>query len=311
DPANDETVALDIELASPRVQRNRRFVAADEFMTGFTPHPDGRSVVVETRGQLFDLPLWEDAARPLRPVETVASGVRQRLATWLPDGVTVVAVSDEGGEEGIVVHAPDGVRRLDTGADIGDVHELHAAPAGDPRVAVVNHRHQLWVVDVTTGRAQMLDASTAGGLADAAWSPDGQWIAYSRAESLSARSIRIASAGGGAVHAVTPPEFRDFAPAWDPTGRYLYFLSARVFDPVPDEHFLDLNFPQTVKPFVVPLRAADRSPFHPPPRPMKTADAASSDPVVVEIDLDGLDRRAAALPVDVGRYSRLTVLADG
>src|SRR5437763_11518554 len=43
---------------------------------------------------------------------------------------------------------------------------------------------------------------------------------------------------------------------------------------------------------------------------MKTADAASSDTVVVEIDVDGLARRAVALPVDVGRYSRLTVLAD-
>jgi tricorn protease len=312
DPGSDSTSRIDIETASPRVQRNRRFVAADEFLTGFTPHPDGRSVVVETRGQLFDLPLWEDAARPLRPVEAGPSAVRQRLAVWLPDGETLVAVSDEGGDEGLIVHAPDGVRRLDVSAEIGDVHELHAAPAGDARVAVVNHRFELWVVDVATGRARMLDASTAGGLAGAAWSPDGAWIAYSRAESQTARSIRIAAAVGGTVHAVTRPEFRDFAPAWSPDGRYLYFLSARVFDPVPDEHFLDLNFPQTVKPFVVPLRAADRSPFHPLPRPMKAADPGptTAQGVVVEIDVDGLDRRAIALPVDVGRYSSLTVLAD-
>ena len=310
DPASDTSSALEIDTASPRVQRNRRFVAADEFLTGFTPHPDGRSVVVETRGQLFDLPLWEDAPRPLRPVEVGPSAVRQRLAVWLPDGETVVAVSDEGGDEALVVHAPDGVRRLTVSADIGDVHELQAAPAGEPRVAVVNQRYELWVVDVATGRARMLDASTAGGLADAAWSPDGAWIAYSRAESQTARSIRVAAAGGGTVHAVTRAEFRDFAPAWDPTGRFLYFLSARTFDPVPDEHFLDLNFPQTVKPFVVPLRATDRSPFQPQPRPMKSPEAKPADDVAVDVDVDGLDRRATALPVDVGRYSRIAVLAD-
>ena len=310
DPVADTASRIEIDTASPRVQRNRRFVAADEFLTGFTPHPDGRSVVVETRGQLFDLPLWEEAARPLPPVGDGPNAVRQRLAVWLPDGETVVAVTDEGGDEGLVVHAPDGVRRLDVSADIGDVHELHAAPVGDARVAVVNQRHELWVVDVDSGRARMLDASTGGGLADAAWSPDGAWIAYSRTESESARSIRIAAAAGGTVHAVTRTEFRDFAPAWDPTGRFLYFLSARVFDPVPDEHFLDLNFPQTVMPFVVPLRAADRSPFRPAPRPLNTAEPAAPETVTVDIDVEGLDRRAAALPVEVGRYSRLFVLPD-
>ena len=315
DPSADTSTRVEIVTSSPRVQRNRKFVAADQFLTGFAPHPDGRSVVVETRGQLFDLPLWEDAARPLRPVEDGPttdrpSAVRQRLAVWLPDGQTVVAVTDEGGDEGLVVHSPDGVRRLAVSADIGDVHEMHAAPVGDPRVAIVNQRYELWVVDVDTGRARMLDASTVGGLADAAWSPDGAWIAYSRQESPNGRSIRLASAGGGTVHAVTRAEFRDFAPAWDPTGRFLYFLSARVFDPVRDEHFLDLNFPQSVKPFVVPLRAGDRSPFQPSPRAMKTAPEDGSDAVVVEIDVDGLDRRATMLPVEVGRYSRLVALSD-
>jgi tricorn protease len=317
DPALGEPARVDVEVSSPQVQRNRRFVPPEDFLTGYAPHPDGRSVVVETRGQLFDLPLWEDAARPLRPAGIGTSAVRQRLATWLADGESVVAVSDEGGDEALVVHTADGVRRLDgagpdSGGDIGDVHELVAAPAGDPRVAVVNQRHELWVVDVGTGRARMLDASNAGGLSDAAWSPDGAWIAYSRAESQSARTIRVASAAGGTVLQVTRPEFRDFAPAWDPSGRYLYFLSARVFDPVPDEHFLDLNFPQTVKPFVVALRAADRSPFQPQPRPMKAAEqpAGPAEPPQVEIDVDGLDRRAVALPVDVGRYSRLTALSD-
>ena len=307
DPAMDTTTQLEIETRSPRVQSNRKFVPAADFLTGFSVHPDGRSVVVETRGQLFDLPLWEHAVRPLGP----GSGVRERLAVWLTDGRTVVAVSDESGDEHLVVHADDGTRTLDVNGDIGDVHELVAAPTGDDRIAVVNQRHELWVVDVATGRAQRLDASTAGELSGAAWSPDGAWLAYSCAETATTRTLKIADAAGGAVHRVTRAEFRDFAPAWDPAGRFLYFLSARVFDPVPDEHYFDLGFPKTVKPFVVPLRAADVSPFRPSPRPMKPGNGGSdAAPEPVVIDVDGIDRRTTELPVGVGRYLQIAALKD-
>jgi len=315
DPATDEAQRLDIETASPKVQRNRRFVPAEDFLTGFSVHPVGRSVTVEARGQLFDLPLWEHAARPLGP----GSGVRQRLAVWLPDGEALVAVSDEGGDEHLVVHTADGSRDLGVSDDIGDVHELVAAPAGAARVAVVNERHELWVVDVDGGASRRLDASPADDLSGAAWSPDGAWLAYSCADTLHSRSIRLVEVAAGRVHRVTRPEFRDFAPAWDPTGRYLYFLSARVFDPVPDEHYFDLGFPQSVKPYVVPLRLTDATPFRPAPRPMKEGTGTSADesakppaataPEVV-IDLDDLDRRAVELPIDVGRYLQLSVLND-
>jgi tricorn protease len=312
DPAGDTTERLEIETASPRVQRNRRFVPAEDFLTGFSVQPVGRSVTIETRGQLFDLPLWEHAARPLGP----GSGVRQRLPVWLPDGETLVAVSDEGGDEHLVVHTAGESRDLRVADDIGDVHELVASPAGAARVAVVNERHELWVVDVEGGGARRLDASTAGELSGAAWSPDGAWLAYSCADTTTTRSIRLVEVDAGRVHRVTRPEFRDFAPAWDTTGRYLYFLSARVFDPVPDEHYFDLGFPQSVKPYVVPLRLTDPTPFRPAPRPMKAASAAAPDapaaPAAVEvvIDLDDLDRRAVELPIDVGRYLQVAVLDD-
>ena len=307
DPRTDTTERIEIETHSPRVQRHRRFVPADAFLTGFSVHPDGRSVVVETRGQLFDLPLWEHAARPLGP----GSGVRQRLGVWMPDGQTLVAVSDEGGEEHLVVIDGAGSRRLEVSDDIGDVHELVAAPAGDARVAVVNQRHELWVVDVPGGSARRLDASDAGELAEVAWSPDAAWLAYACAGTTTTRAIRLVEVAGGRVHRVTREEFRDFAPAWDPSGRFLYFLSARVFDPVPDEHYFDLGFPQTVKPFVVPLRAGDASPFRPAPRPMKAVTGANADGgAEVVVELDGIERRAVELPVEVGRYLQIAALPD-
>src|SRR3954453_22901137 len=307
DPADDTTRRIDIDTASPRVQRNRRFVPAADFLTDFAAHPDGRSVVIETRGQLFDLPLWEGAARPVGP----GSGVRQRLAAWLPDGERLLVVSDEGGEEHLVLHAPDGLRAVAEGVDLGDLKHVAVAPGGAARAAVINQRNELWLVGLDSGDARRLDASTSGELTGAAWAPDGRWLAYSCALTRTTRSIRLVDADSGAIVNVTRPEFRDFAPAWDPAGRYLYFLSARIFDPVPDEHFIDLNFPRTVKPMVVPLRAGDRSPFRPQPRPMKT-ESPSTPPGMVDVavDTDLIDRRVVELPVEVGRYLAVAPLRE-
>src|SRR5918911_1400209 len=60
DPAADEGRRVEIDLHSPRVQRHRKFVAADRYLGGFALHPQGHSIALETRGKLFAMPLWEE-----------------------------------------------------------------------------------------------------------------------------------------------------------------------------------------------------------------------------------------------------------
>jgi tricorn protease len=78
------------------------------------------------RGKLFSFPLWEGAVRQ----HGTPDGVRYRLARWLADGKTLVAVSDEKGEERLQVFAESATRTLD--ADIGRVVAMEAAPDREP-----------------------------------------------------------------------------------------------------------------------------------------------------------------------------------
>ncbi len=66
---------------------------------------------------------------------------------------------------------------------------------------------------------------------------------------------------------LTEPEFRDSSPVFDPTGKYLYFLSWRTFDPVYDNLFFDLGFPLGARPYLVTLQADRPSPFLVRPEP--------------------------------------------
>jgi tricorn protease len=331
DPAADEGHRVEIDLHSPRVQRHRKFVAADRYLSDFTLHPAGHSIALETRGKLFTMPLWEEAVRQYGK----ADGVRYRLAQWVGDGSSIVVVSDEGGEDGIEIHkAGDTVGWRLEPLDLGCITDLATPPSGT-HIAVANHRHELHLVDLDKGTSRLLDRSEHGALNGVVWSPDGKWLAYSFANTARTRSIKLCEVATGATHLVTTPEFRDVHPAWDPEGRYLYFLSYRVFDPVYDSLYFDLGFPRAVRPYLVTLTADERSPFVPKPKgmggaPPKPADAPtgseqkpaqkkekdkgdkkkaeperSSGPAPMRIDLEGITERIVPVPVPEGRYSQV------
>ena len=307
DPEADVAARVDVDLRSPRVQRNRRFVSAEEFLNGYALHPQGHSMVLETRGKLFTLPLWEEAVRQHgRP-----DGVRFKHSRWTPDGGAVVTVSDEGGEDGLEVRSADGreVRRLE-GLDLGRITDLVLSPTAN-RAAVVNHRRELHLVDLDGGQAQRVDRSDFGHLDGPTWSSDGRWLAYACAMSRQTVSLKLHDTDDGSVHLLTTPRYRDFAPVFDPNGDYLWFLSYRRFDPVYDHLFFDLGFPRAARPHALSLRSDVPSPFLPKPHgfapPAPPDEPAPSGPV--RIDLDGIEERIVPFPVADGRYTNLAALA--
>lgn len=199
-------------------------------------HPAGHSVALDARGKLFSLALWEGAVRQ----HGAADGVRYRHGQWLDDGVTLVGVSDEAGEERIELFENGVRRRLEW--DIGRVHVLSAAPRGR-RVAIANHRNEVLIGDLDDGSLSLVERGDAGRSEDLAWSPDGAWLAYSFWTSARHTAIKLHHLGSRTNTLVTAPEFRDFCPAFDLQGRYLYFLSYRTFDPVYDSVQFELSFP--------------------------------------------------------------------
>ncbi|MFN2450714.1 MAG: peptidase, partial [Candidatus Baltobacteraceae bacterium] len=56
DVASDRARRVDFDFPSPRTQRNRKFVNPAQYLGGFSVHPKGHSLAVETRGKLFSFP---------------------------------------------------------------------------------------------------------------------------------------------------------------------------------------------------------------------------------------------------------------
>lgn len=300
DPATDKTTALAIETPGHRTQAARKFVNAADHLQGTQLHPQGHSLAVETRGKLFSCALWEGAVKQ----HGDAGGARHRLGQWLADGKTMVAVSDAQGDERILLVDQNGERPLPW--DIGRVISLRAAPDGQ-KVAISNHRNEVLIGDLDSGTLTIADSSDAGQTTDLAWSPDGAWLAYTFMTGLRHVAIKLYDIAGKTATLVTTPEFRDWSPAFDPDGKYLYFLSARTFDPVYDMVQFELSFPRAARPYLIALQADAKPPFEAEPRGLKEDKSKKDEQVKLplRIDLDGIARRVAAFPVHEGRYGQI------
>jgi tricorn protease len=319
DLSADSVATIDVHAPSAQPQTVRRFEGASESLEHFAPHPDGTRIAVVARGQAFTMPFFEGA---VTHHGSGGSRVRTRLTEWLKDGNRFVCVTDQGGYEQLALHradVSDDPRLLTTG-DVGRITELAVSPAEDV-VAFANHRHELCVLDFDDGRVRVLDTSPAARVTDIAFSPDGRFIAYVWWPAHGTSIIRIAKVKSGKVHDVTSPMREDHSPAWDPEGKYLYFISTRDFNPVYDALQFDLSFPQAQRPFVVTLRSDVPSPFIPQPRPVhrehdhghdhgEDKKSEKSDELRIEIDFDEIAGRVLGFPVEEGEYGQL-VAAKG
>ncbi|GIW01856.1 S41 family peptidase [Roseiflexus sp.] len=349
DPATNTSRRIEVELRSPRTQRKRRFVDPARFLQSVALHPEGHSLAAIVRGKPFTFGNWEGAV--LQHGDPGA--VRYRLADWLPDGRRIVVVSDAVGEETLEIHSVafsnggqraaasdaatvdaalspfDAPVRLE-GLDIGRPMALAVSPKA-PLVAVANNRNELLLVDLTERTVRLLDRSRYDSMPGIAWSPDGRWLAYGFWETGQTSIIKVCEVATGTITPVTRPVLVDRSPAFDPEGKYLYFISSRDFDPVYDDMHFDLGFPRGTRPFLVTLRANLRSPFVPRPHPLDQAtpkpsvgeakpagetggDApgaegaaqgtTKSEPMMT-IDLEGIANRIVAFPLPVGRYRQI------
>jgi tricorn protease len=196
-------------------------------------------------------------------------------------------------------------------------------------IAITNHRQEIWIIDLTKKSARLVDKSKNFRILGLSWSHDARWIAYGFAVGRRHQAIRIAEVATGKWRQVTSGDFLDYAPCFDPEGKYLYFLSMRTYDPVYEMIQFNLGFPRSVRPYMITLREDEPSPFMPAPRPLGSAtkpgqllgknpweiDEATQEetagpakkkttkkPEPVRIDFDGIANRVLTFPVSEGRY---------
>jgi tricorn protease len=189
--------------------------------------PSGARVVVEALGEIFTVPGEKGNTRNLTNTPAVA----ERDPAWSPDGKSIAYFSDASGEYALHIRDQEGLRApkvIDLGPEPSFFYSPHWSP-DSKHIAYADKHLRIWYVDVSGGKPVKIDAALRGGFGnrtELSWSPDSQWIAYSRDLQSQMRAIFLYSLATHTSHQVTDGMSNAEHPVFDPSGKYLYFTAS-------------------------------------------------------------------------------------
>lgn len=252
---------VDIDVPSDRMLVRARYPDAKKTITSIAISPEGDRLAVVSRGEIFALAAKDG---PVLPV-TRGSGARESWASFSNDGKRIVYVTDAPREEEIRSIDAWGRGEPKTIVAAG-TSGWHFPPewSGDgASVAWSDQNQTLWIAPAAGGTPVQVDRSTQAEIRDYSFSADGRFLAYAKTAPNDYSSIYIHDVRGKTTHRVTGPYTNDYAPAWDPDGRYLYFLSDRETNPVLDTRDMQNVEISNTRPYMLLLRRDVKNPFTP------------------------------------------------
>jgi tricorn protease len=343
DPKTGQQHALNITAAGDFPWMMPQWKDVTSMMSNLKLSPTGKRVAVEARGDIFTIPADKGDVRAL----TNTSVSAEHEPAWSPDGKFVSYFSDRSGEYALYIESQDGLtppREIKIAS-----HGHFYTPAWSPdgkKIMFHDVDLKLWVVDVATGTPKVVGNDpwmVPTRTMNPAWSPDGKWIAYAKHLNTLYKAIEVVNVETGVSKQVTDGLADATTPAWDASGKYLYFLASTDF--ALKSQWLDMSnydHTETFGVYAVVLKKTDPSPFLPEsdeetgaPAPNafgagrgargaagaadSTGAAGEARPAAaprtlptVTIDFDGLQHRTLAIPgIPERAYANLHAGAPG
>ncbi len=254
---------LKIQLASDFDQLRERWVSNPlAHLSSVHLNPEGTAVALTSRGRLFVAPV--KAGRLVR-ASKAPNGVRHRDACFLPDGKSLLTLSDASGEFEFWKLSARGIGEAEQLTDGGTILKWRGFPSPDAKsIAYSDKNNDLWIVDLAS-KQQTLVSSNREGILDITWSPDSRWLVFGQVADNTYQQLHLYNLETKQSVPLTSDRVNSISPAWSPDGAWLYFLSDRELSSlVPSPWGLRQPEPYFDKPtkiFRLAMRTGLRSPF--------------------------------------------------
>jgi tricorn protease len=305
DIATETTAPVAIRVAGDAPSLRVTTINAQKWLQHVALSPSGARALLGARGEVFSVPAKEGEIRDL----TMTSGARELWPVWSPDGKRVAYASDRSGEYELYVRAQDGSGEEQRLTTLGPGFRSALSWSPDStKLAFADSSLAVMVVDVATGKVTTLDRSEFGAIEQPAWSPDSRWLVYAKALPTRLHQLVACEVATSRTTALTDGRSDDDSPRFDDSGRYVWFLSKRNFEPRLSDLDRSFDFPALTRIYVLPLRKDVPSPFAPKSDEENAPDPAESGaagPVTVRIDAEVQTFRVVPVAIDAGNYERL------
>jgi tricorn protease len=216
------TIRGDLPELMPRLQN----IAAHEVQN-VAVSPTGVRVVAEAHGEIFTLPVEKGDTRDV----TKTPGSAERDPSWSPDGKSIAYFSDASGEYQLYIRDQDGLlppKVIDLGPNASFFYNPRWSPDSKHIAYTDKHLH-LWYVDAASGKPVLVDTGLRGGFgasSEITWSPDSQWIGYTRDLENQLHAVFFYSLETHKATQITDGMSNAAHPAFDPSGKFFYFTAS-------------------------------------------------------------------------------------
>ncbi len=220
----EATVVSDLSIEMPKSKD------VSDNISNMTAAPEGKRIVFEARGELFNVPVLEGYVINM----TKSSGAFDQNPAWSPDGKNIAYWSDRSGEYEIYLQSSDGqseAKQL-THRKKGFGYTLFWSPNSE-KLAFIDETNNISVLDVETGKV-IIAGNTNWNLGHGgrfgysiSWSPDSKWIAFTQGTDNANNAIFLYDVENQNSYQGTSGFYEDTNPVFSTDGKYLFYLTNR------------------------------------------------------------------------------------
>jgi tricorn protease len=223
DVASGHASEVKIDISADDKSNNFRVLTVNGETDSYDLSPSTLRAAITTHGEVFTV------ATDRGDVTRVTNSYfRDTDPKWSGDGKWVAYVSDQTGRPEVWMAGTDGMGAKKLSDSDSEKLSLNWMPDSKGLLYTTSD-HKLNMANVETGQTRMLVTNESSGISGVTVSPDGAWIAYSKADHDLRQHVYFMAAAGGEEHRLPDAlQYASYDPRFTADGKKLIFLGGYV-----------------------------------------------------------------------------------